>query len=78
MATDRRTLGAAAVAAILAGAVVQLLLLRRGFYSISFDEAGRVLDDRTYDEVPPRPPRSAPDLGRRRAMIAAVEAGRSA
>lgn len=37
-------------------------------------KAGRLLDGRTHDEVPPRPDRPAPDLARRKGMIAGVEA----
>jgi protein gp37 len=40
-------------------------------------KAGRLLDGRTHDEVPPRPPKAAPGLSRRRGMIAEVEAGLS-
>jgi protein gp37 len=37
--------------------------------------AGRQLDGRSHDDIPPRPARIAPDLSQRRAMIAEVEAG---
>ncbi|QDV39037.1 DUF5131 family protein [Tautonia plasticadhaerens] len=40
--------------------------------------AGRLLDGRTHDEVPPRPDRPAPGLARRRELIAGVESARTA